>query len=150
MGINYAKGPFIIGMFYTRRCLQNGYISKSRTHTSGHFDIGVHDPPPPSRAPVYGNVRHSLFQSSLFLSTYCSLLISQLVRFFSLHLVHKRGHQRKQFWGFIQFFKQSKVLIARYSLLTDRIVNIQICHLAKTTTNNVFAMIGRPGDNYPE
>ena len=130
----------------------------------GHTHLGIlilESPPPPpppppgesgrvGTAPVYGNVRHSLFKSSLFLSTYCSLLISQLVRFFSLHLVHKRGHQRKQFWGLIQFFKQSRVLIARYSLFTDRIVNIQICHLAKTTNNNVFAMIGRPGDNYPE
>ena len=41
MGINYAKGPFIMGVFTAEGVIQNGSIFKSRTHTSGHFDIGV-------------------------------------------------------------------------------------------------------------
>ena len=49
MGINYAKVPFIIGMFYTRKCHSKWVHFKSQTHTSGHFDIGVAPPPPPPR-----------------------------------------------------------------------------------------------------
>ena len=39
MDISYAKGPFIMGMFYTRRC------HSKWVHFQIHFDIGVAPPP---------------------------------------------------------------------------------------------------------
>ena len=45
MGINYAKGPFIMVCFTLEGVIQNGSIFKSWTHTSRHFDSGIAPPP---------------------------------------------------------------------------------------------------------
>ena len=37
MGMNCAKDPFNMGLFFTQGVLHYGYIFRPPTHTSGHF-----------------------------------------------------------------------------------------------------------------
>ena len=54
MGMNYAKGPFTMSMFYTRRCHSKWvHFQIPDTHIR-HFDIGV---PPPLPGPFYDPLR---------------------------------------------------------------------------------------------
>ena len=41
------RNPSIWVCFFTYGVLQNGYILRTPTHTSGHFSTGVAPPPPP-------------------------------------------------------------------------------------------------------
>ena len=48
MCMKYAEEPCNMGMFvFTNGVLQNGYIFRPPTHTSGHFYTGVAPPPTP-------------------------------------------------------------------------------------------------------
>ena len=94
MGMKYAEDPFNIGMFFTQGVLQNGYIFRPSTHTSGHFYTGVAPPPPGFTPNVWHRVLHFILHAcqiiSLYLQTFTSLFF-----FYKIDTVTVGGNKKK-------------------------------------------------------